>query len=487
MKKTVMPAMAGVFALVAGLVPASAQQLDPNLQLPNTQGTNPPPGQGLSPELQLNPPQIQQPFPAQNALPPQADPTRRVRPPQQLQPGQTVIERPRPELQPLGVRAGGFTLLPTIETDFTYNDNIFGTQNKTSDDFILDIKPGFVAQSNWSRHSLRFEGSADVGRFKTFSRENYVDFLSGLSGRYDIGPRTQATAALRVQQFHEGGTSITAPTDRIEASVYQAYVGSLGLTQKFNRVNLGVSVDANYFNYDPVKIASGAKQNQNYRDYWQYDYSTRVGYEFIRGLEAFVRGTYTVVDYTSNAANVGSNSTGYEIVAGSAVELTQLLTGEIFGGYLTRDFSRQGTKDFTGPTFGGQLNWSVTPLTTIRSQVTRQILAGAATDSNGIEETVYAVGVDHELLRNLIVNGRFQVRTDNFQGGGTTTGGTTTGGTTGGGNESDTYYTASTGATYNLTRNFFVGGTYTFEHRDSNVANNSYNNNIVVLRVGAQL
>src|SRR4051812_21342077 len=46
-----------------------------------------------------------------------------------LERGQTVTDRPRPELDPLGVHLGTFFLYPRLELDELFNDNIFATRS----------------------------------------------------------------------------------------------------------------------------------------------------------------------------------------------------------------------------------------------------------------------------------------------------------------------------------------------------------------------
>src|SRR4051794_8197311 len=178
------------------------------------------------------------------------------------------------------------------ETDATYNDNIFGTQTNSKGAFLFDVKPAFTAKSDWSRHALRFEASVDVGRYTSFTSENYVDFLTGAGGRYDIGPDTRIDVGTRVQQFHESGANPEAPTDRAEASVYRAYNANVTAAHKFARVNLSAGADTTYFDYDPVLLQSGTTDSQSNRNRWENNYTGRVGFEVQRGFETFLRGTY---------------------------------------------------------------------------------------------------------------------------------------------------------------------------------------------------
>ncbi|MCK5275371.1 MAG: hypothetical protein KAR37_12025, partial [Alphaproteobacteria bacterium] len=46
---------------------------------------------------------------------------------QEPQPGETVTDRVRPELDPLGVNMGGFVFFPQLGIAEHYDDNIFST------------------------------------------------------------------------------------------------------------------------------------------------------------------------------------------------------------------------------------------------------------------------------------------------------------------------------------------------------------------------
>jgi hypothetical protein len=50
----------------------------------------------------------------------------------------------------------------------------------------------------------------------------------------------------------------------------------------------------------------------------------------------------------------------------------------------------------------------------------------------------------------------------------------------------DQYYILRVGVLYQPTRNFFIGPQYQFAHRTSNQLNSDYDQNIIMLRLGAQ-
>ena len=67
----------------------------------------------------------------------------------------TVKSRARPESDAVGIRSGGFMILPTISVSESYNDNILASESNTRDDLITDVEPAIIVKSDWNRHALK--------------------------------------------------------------------------------------------------------------------------------------------------------------------------------------------------------------------------------------------------------------------------------------------------------------------------------------------
>jgi len=67
----------------------------------------------------------------------------------------TVKSRARPESDAVGIRSGGFMILPTISVSESYNDNILASESNTRDDLITDLEPAIIVKSDWNRHALK--------------------------------------------------------------------------------------------------------------------------------------------------------------------------------------------------------------------------------------------------------------------------------------------------------------------------------------------
>lgn len=395
---------------------------------------------------------------------------------QTLERGRGVMERPRPELDPIGVRAGAFLIFPRLEAGGQYESNVFAEPRNTRGDFVYKILPQIEVKSNFNRHELNLSAAADLGRYRKFSSENYDDYRITGSGRFDISRDSYFTGEVFHRRNHEGRADPNAPAGQAEPVTYTTTGTDASFNQRFNRLSARVSGSAAHVDFEDVRLRNGLTADQDDRNRWDYDLSLRTGYEIKPGYEVFVRGTYAITRQGTDNAGIDRDSSGFEFVTGVAADLTGLIKGELFAGYLDRRYTDPRFQDFQGLAFGGQIDWAVTQLTTVRFTASRSIQPSTVSGEGGRLASSYVrssieLNVDHELLRNLILNGSVRYRSEDYQGI----------------QRSDNYYTAGFGATYRFTRNFFTTAGYTHERRESDVAGSSYSNNILSVRLGAQL
>lgn len=384
----------------------------------------------------------------------------------------TVMDRPRPELDALGVRAGGFLVYPSVTLSEAYNDNIFATQTDTKDDFITTVTPEVRANSDWNVHSLQFQASGTVDRHATNSAEDTEEFTVGTNGRLDIRRDTNATAGLQYQSLTEDRGS---PDDvnGSEPTEYTLGTANAGFFNRWNRVSLNAGARVRQYDYDDVPTSAGATINNDDRDRDEYRLSLRGGYQIQENYEAFLEGVVSRADYDADVDDNGINrdSDGYEFRAGARIDFTGLVFGDFYASYITRDYDDPTLTNFDGVGAGADMTWNVTQLTTVTGTVSRQVAETTLASASGNLRTNLAGRVDHELLRNLILSGRLGVSRDEFEG------------TT----REDDYLRGMLQARYMMNRNLYFTLRYEYTDRDSSSANADYDRNIVFLRLRAQL
>ncbi len=172
------------------------------------------------------------------------------------------------------------------------------------------------------------------------------------------------------------------------------------------------------------------------------------------------------------------DSTGYRIDGGARLDLTGVTYMEFYAGWLEQDFQAAQFSSIGGIDYGTTIVWNFTTLDTLKLGTTRTVnsadaeVAGTAL-SPGYLASIESVSIDHELLRNLLLNGNLSFEGDSWKGI----------------NRNDEIYGIGIGAKYLMNRNLYLGASYTFQRRDSSgaAAGVPYTQNILMLRLSTQL
>ncbi len=380
--------------------------------------------------------------------------------------GQTVLTRPRPELDPLGARLGAFRFFPQVTVREQYNDNVFAN-NSGIDDLITRILPAARLQSDWSRHALSLYANGDIGIHLDRGDEDFQDYEVGSNGELEVTRNTIVSAGASYRNAHEQRFS---PDDvgGSEPTEIDILAANLDMRQTLGRFRVQVTGNAQQHDYDDaVAIVGGARTliNNDDRDRTEYAGSGRLGYEIVPGYEAFVRGTYSIRDYDDQFDDGGINrdSDGVSGVAGIRIDFGGITFGDFFVGYQQRSYDDRRLADNSGFTAGADLTWNPTALTTVVGTLTNTIEETTVTGSSGTLSTAGAIRVDHELLRNLLLGGKVSLDRVDFRGVGRT----------------DNTLGAGVSARYMVNRNINISASYQYRNRFSDVDTVEFDQNVL--------
>jgi hypothetical protein len=362
--------------------------------------------------------------------------------------GETVATRARPEIDPLGIRLGSFFLYPRLTVQQEYDDNIFATENDTEDDFITTIGPDFSLSSDWNRHALNVVGGFNKGIFwdSKNDRENFFDYFAGANGRVDITRDINVEAGGDFAHLHEGRTDPDGQQGR-EPAVYDRIGAFLNYNHQIGQ--FATTLLGKYTRYDYEDQVGGVNNDDRDRDV--YEAGVRIGYDVNPEYQPFVRltGNRRIYDDTPDDSGRDRDSYGGEVVGGVALDLGGLVFGDLFVGYLHQVYPDDD--DASGLTFGTAVDWNVTPLTTITATVTRSVKETTEAGASSYIATLGGLSVDHELLRNLILNANGAIGNNDYQGG----------------SREDMIYTVGAGVRYLMNRHFYAALNYRFERRSA--------------------
>lgn len=383
----------------------------------------------------------------------------------------TVQDRPRPETDAVGIRSGGFMILSTISVSETYDDNILASESSTRDDLITDIAPAIIVKSDWTRHSLAVHASADVAFYASNSDENFQDYQIGASGRFDALRDTYLSGKFLYQALHESRAS-NDDAGGNEPGEYSLVTSEIGIFNRFNRFAISARAMLLRYDFDDV-VVNGAVSNQDDRDRDRINVTLRGGYEIVPGYQGFLRVNLNDTSYQDSIDDLGfkRGSDGYEMVAGVRLDLSGVTYGDIFAGYISHDYIDSRLATIDGATFGADLTWNATELTTVSLVLTRTISETTQSSTSGTFDTDFDIAVDHELLRHLILSARAGFGYQDFEGI----------------SREDKYLRFGAGAKYFVNRNLDIRLDYDFDRRNSDAAGSDYTENVFMLRAVGKL
>jgi hypothetical protein len=379
-------------------------------------------------------------------------------------PNVPVTARPGP-YDPLGIRAGGFLIYPSVGVGGSYNDNILATNDDEEDDFIFTISPQIAVLSNFPRHSLNFTVQSEVGRHVDHTDEDFWDYGAALGGRLDITRNNRLTAGINAGREHEGRDDPDDPgADVTNKPVkYWVYGGSVGFEQDFNRFNFGVLGNFERNDYEDEDA------DEDVRDTNLFGGRLRTGYFVSPRINAFLQGGIEREQRDASNASQRDNNV-YSAGVGTAIDFTGLLFGEANVGWAVQEFDDSTFQGSSGLDYGVNLTWNPTQLTSLRLDGSGGFQPSDVGASNLSHQI--ALRVDHELLRNVLIGGQVAYTRDDFQDSG---------------GRVDNRYDVGPDITYRINRHFSVGAGYVFTKQDSDDNEEEFTRNVVTLRLTAQL
>lgn len=352
----------------------------------------------------------------------------------------SVRERPREDYDPLGLRFGGFDLHASIDFDAAATDNLFATETAEQEDTIYSIAPRARLASHWSRHQVALETGARFTMHDDFSGEDTETFYVGADGRLDVGGSSSLSGRARFAREVEPRTNPDALTVA-EPVEYDRTDLSITAQHAFNRLRLRGTIASLDYDYEDAGLI-----DQDFRDSNEVSAIGRVEAELTPRIAALVEARFDEREYDNTPS---LSSEGQTYLAGVAVNLTDLMRGEISVGQFNRSYDSGG--DVDGTAVSGNLDWYVTRLTTLQFNASRSAEESGATVALPYVETRYGARVDHELLRNLILSAGVQAGQREYE-------------TI---DREDEYMSGFAGAEYLLNRRVVLRGRYNYDEMES--------------------
>lgn len=318
-----------------------------------------------------------------------------------------VMDRARPEYDAKGIPMGGFRLFPTLDTSASYDDNVYRLPASQSD-YYFEVAPSARLQSQWGRHFVELYGGTNSYIYSKNSRLNLTDWNVGSDGRLDISRAAVASANVNYSELHEALSSPNVTGFQAEPNRYYKTHADVKAAYQPNRLGLGAGVSFDHYNWQNTPAVGGGTLFNSDRNESEYQAYAKIFYAFSPGYSGFVKASYDSREFAHRFDRSGADrsSHGYRIDGGLDLQITHLVSGEIFAGYLKQNFAQNvpvPLPNVSGIDFGAQLDWYASQVLTLHLQAARTvsdvIIAGASVS----DDRSVKVSADYELRRNVIV------------------------------------------------------------------------------------
>lgn len=362
--------------------------------------------------------------------------------------------------EPVGIRAGSFLVLPSIEVSEGYSDNVTGTSGPKESGTFTELEGAVTARSNWSRHSLEGSMRGTYTFFESSNAEDEVNLDAEVTGVIDVRRNTIATLSAAVGIEDDDG-----------AEDYEYGVDGT-LSHRFNRVIASIRGSFDLFEFSERTATTGSVTRDAVADYQEREVAFRLGYEFSPAITVFSEMAFNNRRFNDPVDSNGilRGSDGYAVSVGTDLELGAFLRGSVSIGHQVQTPDDSRFEDISGVILDADLTWSITPLTTITLAAGTNFDETVSAGSSGSIRRTAGVGVTHSLRRNLLLTGALNVSRNDFEGT----------------NLTEDELTATFGVEYLLSRNLALTAEYNHFAFDSTMAGASYTVNSVMVGLRLQ-
>jgi hypothetical protein len=413
----------------------------------------------------------------------------------------TIKTKPKPKVEPnpydpLGVAVGSTLLFPYVQASGGYDDNPnrLAPSYNPRGSMLFRGEGGLQVKSNWSRHSLEGELRGGYSEYFDYPAASRPDAQGAMAARYDLTRDTtlDLRGRLQLDTQRPGAPAISAD----QSSVYVVNrpiilgVGTQGgVTQKFGRIEVSLRGTYDRVWYQNAQYSNGTTLNLASTSYNDFGALLRTSYEVTPDLKPFVEGT---VDRRIHDSPIDFNgfyrdSTGYIIRGGATFNVTEMVKGEVSGGYGQRNYADFRLAELRGPVIDAALIYTPSALTTLTLRGSTTMNETTLAYASGVLTRSITATLSHDLMRNLNVTFTGGYFTNDYQSSNSpivVAAAAASGATL---NVHERGGSAAVRLEYKLTRTITLRGSFTHEQLSSSFRNAGYSANVYLLGLRFQL
>ncbi|MEM7702015.1 MAG: outer membrane beta-barrel protein [Pseudomonadota bacterium] len=322
-----------------------------------------------------------------------------------------IEDRPRPEYRTEPINVGSFELVPLINSQIEYVDNLFPAAATKVEDVVVRITPTLRISDRRSDRQISLNLRAGYETYLDNSIDDRVLLNARGNVRLGLGTATRPFIGFNVSRNDTRGRDFGDFDESVQPITLTALRGNLGVEQDVG--NFTVTAEGRYSgaNFDGEIFIDDAVFDGAVRDSDQYGGRVRFAYTRDAAQTFYLEGEVTEFDFVTPDGSedfppnfqVDRSSTETRLSAGFVRNLTEVLRVDVNAGYLRQSFVDPTLNSVETISVLGRLFWNPTRLTSVQARAQRTVDPSINPLFAGLLRTEGGVIVQHELRRNIIV------------------------------------------------------------------------------------
>lgn len=314
-------------------------------------------------------------------------------------------------LEPKGVRAGPFLIVPQLETLLLADTNVFASGSDGQADVAAVAAPSVRISGLSPSYDLDAYVNARAQRHARFDTENVEALAAGLALSKTFGDNLTLSSRFEAATFTEDRAAQLAPLDNLTPVEVTRFTGRLGASATFGRLVLNgaffterTTFDDNLRRSDPTRVLV-----QRDRNLVQINPTAEIGYRLSPATLFYVGGSYNRRDYDfvppPGALLPSRDSEGYAVFGGVRFQPSALTRVDVAAGYQAQNYQAPFT-DPSGLYFRATVDWTPRRTLLLRGEVLREISETGALLLGGATRTRVRVAADYLPTRRVRIGAR---------------------------------------------------------------------------------
>jgi hypothetical protein len=271
-----------------------------------------------------------------------------------------------------------------------------------------------IVSSDFSRHAVRLEGSAELRRYSGNADENSNQWNLQATGLLDLGQGidVEAFGGIRRGIESRGTLGDVFLTDQPVAFIEKQVRIEVSRSQRL--LELSGTAGILRRDYSDTSV-NGVAIDLSQRDVTIRTASGRGDLRLTERSRIFVELSGNQIDF-ENPSTPALDSRGYSVLAGISYELTSLVSLEAAGGYIYQDFENPLVDSATGVNYRLTANWTPRAEWRFTGSAARTVDASRTQESPAIITNDFRLGAERAIGDRTLVRVEAVYQEDEYRG-----------------------------------------------------------------------